>query len=356
MKKISFLCIVFCIGLLPGTRELAQSQQTLLPLVFYTPETSLAGGVIWIKNLWPVKEGYNSYLQSYFVYTSQKQTLLDLTPHIYFNQGEQEVSANISYSYYPNKYFGTPAQHLSSPESEIENNLNISLSGTHNFYSQIYGRLFTQWRDLTIAETESGGLLEQQLEKNGYRHLKSPSLGVGLDWDSRNLPQSPTNGAWIRLQTQKRWVKDQDSSRSKNFESTDLDARIYNSLSDHLVLANQLMIGALSDSEIPFQFLYTIGGTQRLRGYYQGQYMGRWIAMNQNELRGTWGDRRGWSVFIAAAQLGDNQQELVRAATLLAGGAGVNYIIDPSNRIKLKIDLAVSRENSGVYFVLGESF
>lgn len=356
MKKNNFLYSIFFMGLLIALQTRAVSQQTILPLVFYTPETSLAGGVIWIKNLWPVKEGYNSYLQSYLVYTAQRQTLVDLTPHFYFNQGEQEVSANISYSYYPNKYYGTPSQHLRDPEAEIENNFNISLSGTHNFYSQFYGRLFTQWRDLTIVETKADGLLEQQLKKNGYRSLKSPSLGVGLDWDSRNFPQSPTEGLWVRLQAQKKWVKDQDSARSMSFENMDLDVRIYQSLANNLVLANQLMLGVLSDSEIPFQFLYSIGGTQRLRGYYQGQYTGRWLVMSQNELRGAWTDRRGWSIFVAAAQLGDNQQELAQSSTHVAGGVGVNYLIDPSNRIKLKIDLAVSRENSGVYFVLGESF
>ncbi len=333
----------------------------LFPLVFYTPETSVGAGLIWIENLWKVRPGKNAYIQSALSTTSKQQWNANISPRLYSQDGEREGFANISYNYYPNQYYGNQYAHLDSPEKETENNFSTLLSGSQKISSNLYLRTFGQLRDFKIIQTTDGGLLEQQLTQKGFRNLRALAWGLGLDWDTRDFPQSPTEGLWIRLQGQKVWIEDKEAPRTQFFYATELDFRIYEKISltenwRNLVLANQVFVGSLTDSEVPFQFLYAIGGNQSLRGYYQGQYRNRTLAMNQNELRGEINDRFGWAAFLSFARLGDGASEISGAETLIAGGGGVNYMLDPANRIKLKVDVGLSRENRGAYFVLGESF
>lgn len=335
--------------------------RVLFPLVFYTPETSVGLGLIWIENLWQVRPGKNSYIQSTLTTTTKQQWTANIMPRLYSKDGEREGFAAFSYSFFPNQYYGNQNAHLDSPEKETENNLSLLVSGSQRVFSNLFVRSFAQTRELKITQTADGGLLEQQLTQKGFRNLKSVAWGLGLDWDTRDFPQSPTSGLWIRLQSQKVWLEDRDSTRTQFFYANELDFRIYDKISisekwRDLVLANQVFVGALTDSDVPFQFLYAIGGNQSLRGYYQGQYRNRTLAMNQNELRGEINDRFGWAAFLSFARLGDGASEISAAETLIAGGGGVNYMLDPANRIKLKVDVGVSRENRGAYFVLGESF
>jgi hypothetical protein len=336
--------------------DIAKKAHTIFPLVFYTPETSVGTGVIWIANLWKVREGKNSYVQSLATVTARGQWIANITPRMYFHHEDQEVVGQLSYSYFPNQYYGNQAAHLSSPEKDIESNLNFLTSASQRISGDFFLRLFQQMRELKILQTTEGGLLEPQLLQNGFRNLRSKAFGISLEWDQRDFPQSPTAGKWVRLQGQKVWVEDKENQRSNSFYATELDARSYFQFENKLVLANQIFLGSLTDSEIPFQFLYFVGGTHALRGYYQGQYRDRNLVMNQNELRGAWSDKFGWSVFVAGAKLGDGARELSESPLRLAGGAGVSMMLDASNRIKLKLDLGVSQENRGIYMVLGEAF
>jgi outer membrane protein assembly factor BamA len=367
MKQISWTGSIFSLSLIfngmfsaaafsQESPQKPEQAEVVFPLIYYTPETSVAAGGIWIHNLWPVREGKNSYTQVIASITSNQQWIIDFSPHLHFGNGSREVTGQFSYSHFPDLYYGTPNVHLTSPEKVTENNLNLNLGSSYNFYSDWSLRVFGQYRELALQDTQAGGLLEQQIGNFGFRRTKAPGLGLSLDWDSRDYPHAPTHGLYLRSQVTQVWAADMDTCTGISYLASDLDGRTYTRLDQNLVLAQQVFIGSESVSSLPFQLYYFIGGSQKMRGYYRGQYVNTDLVMNQNEVRGQWTDKWGWSVFVSEAKLGQNSADLANSQTFLAAGAGGNYLLDPSNRLKLKIDMAFSKENTGFYFLIGEVF
>lgn len=351
---INHFIFIFTVVLISPVARAGDS--TLLPIAFYTPETSVAVGVISIHTLWPVAEGKNSFIQSYVAATALQQWMVSMTPRFYLNKGEQEIVAALNVSHFPSQYYGDAFTHLSAPEKMSEDSIQLSLSGAHNFYSHYFGRVLASFRQLRTLETLSGGALEHKLSTEGFRDLEAPSLGIGIDWDTRSNPQSPRSGLFLRLQTQITWIRDLKSEEIRQFQNNEAEARFYLPASESLTTAHQFFVGGLSDANLPHSFLLSIGGRMRLRGYKQGQYASRYLVMNQNEIRGLIKDRWGWAGFASFAKLGVDSNELQRSDLRLGAGGGINYLIDPTNNIKLKLDIALSPEEHGVYFVVGESF
>ena len=64
----------------------------------------------------------------------------------------------------------------------------------------------------------------------------------------------------------------------------------------------------------------------------------------------------GASAFLAAGQVYGTQNTFAWDAMLPTAGAGLRYLIFPEKDIYTRIDLAFTREGSGVYFFIGEAF
>ena len=328
----------------------------VFPMVYYTPETSFAGGVINIYNIDEVAPGRISQVQLVGAYTSKQQTIVALTPKLYFNSGKNEVFGNLNYSYYPNKYYGQGDFHLDNPENYTENVLKSSIGATHNFNTFFFGRLQATRNQFKILKTESGGNLETQLNANGFSTLEINGLAFGIDYDSRDFPLSPTSGYYLKNQIAFQQAKDPNLDQNKNFQTYEMDWRIYSIVKQKYILANQFYFGHLSDRDLPFQTLLSIGGNHSMRGYYNGQYRNQDLLMNQNEIRGSFTNKFGWDSFISIAKLGSSMNSIQYSTTHLSAGGGINYLLDPKSRVKIRLNFGVSKENSGVYFVLGESF
>lgn len=318
------------------------------PIIYYTPESSFAGGLIDIYNFWKEKEGKYSQMQTIFSYSIKQQSIVRLAPKFYFDEGQKELGGSLFYSYYPNEFYGF-TKHLDNPEDYTENNFKSNVYGTYNFYSDFYVRAEVLKEKRKVVKTEPGELRDY-LDATKFYEVEIDGLGIGLEWDSRNYPQSPTQGSYYKftmthLQTQdKKWKK------------YELDFKNYRKVFSESIWANQIYIAQLSEKELPLTSYLTIGGNDKMRGYYAGEYRGTHLILLQTEIRNQFNAKYGWSVFAGAAKLSDEFKRIGSKKTRVSVGAGLNYMMDPASRTKLKLDFGISEDNNGFYFVLGESF
>lgn len=329
----------------------------LLPIAYYTPETKLAAGALMIKNLWKEKEGHTSNVIGTASVTFNKQYMVSLSPRLYFYQGDWELMGSVFYSHFPNRYYGRGVGNsLSSPERYTENNLILNLGGGKNLWRHLFFRGGVAQDLRRIVTHEEGGRIESEIQSL-TPNLQVLSAHGGLEWDDRDFPQAPRQGAWYRITQTFFEPKDRESPQSlPRFRKMDLDLRRYFPVASQWLLSGQWITSEVQGDLIPFQYLNSIGGGARMRGFYAGQYRDKALALAQLEVH--WERHPKWipSFFVSTARLGSQLSDLSRAKSFYSGGAGLHYILDPENRTKLRLDFGFTGRETGAYFLLGQAF
>jgi hypothetical protein len=328
----------------------------LLPLAYYTPETKIAGGLLVIKNLWKEKEGHTSNVMATATATLNNQSSVSLAPRLYFDKGDWDVGGVLYYSYYPNRYYGRGVGNsLSTAEKYIENNFLFSVNTGKNIYSRLFVRASAGQDLRKIIDYEVGGLIQTETQ-NFAQNLQVLSSTLSLEWDERDYPQAPRQGAWYRMSQAFFEPKDRDGSKDlERFRKIDFDFRQYITLTPKWISALQLVTSEVQ-GQAPFQYLNSLGGGSRMRGYYAGQYRDSAIVMLQTEVRYEMNAKWSPTVFAGIARMASKIADLNSAANFHSGGFGVHYILDPENRTKLRLDVGFTGHETGAYFLIGEAF
>lgn len=198
----------------------------LLPIAYYTPETKFAGGFLAIKNLWKEKEGHTSNIMATTSLTINNQVMASISPRLYFAGGEWELSSVLFYSYFPNKYYGRGVENsLKTPEKYTENSFIVSVNGGKNIYERLFLRGGVAQDLRKNLDYEVSGEMEKEIQ-NFTQSLQVLSLNMGLEWDERDYPQAPRQGAWYRLTQSFYDPKDREGNKElPRFRKIDFDFR-----------------------------------------------------------------------------------------------------------------------------------
>jgi hemolysin activation/secretion protein len=144
------------------------------------------------------------------------------------------------------------------------------------------------------------------------------------------------------------------------FTSILSDNRLYKPLSSRNVLALQAY-GQFTVGQPPFNQLALLGGESLMRGYYAGRFRDRNQLAAQAELRMLplrlgFTRRLGAAVFGSAGSVFNEFNQLSLRNFVVAGGAGLRFLLFPKKDIYSRIDFAVTKEGSGLYIFIGEAF
>ena len=136
------------------------------------------------------------------------------------------------------------------------------------------------------------------------------------------------------------------------------DNRFYIPVRKNNVLAFQLQ-GQFTQGNPPFNLLSLMGGESLMRGYYLGRYRDKHLLAGQVEYRMlpfSFAKRWGASLFFAAGEVFNSDNNFQFKNLLPTGGAGLRFLLFPEKDIYTRVDFALTREGSGFYFFIGEAF
>lgn len=328
-----------------------------LPIAYYTPETKFAAGLLAIKNLWKEKEGHTSNLMATASATLNNQVMVSLSPRLYFQGGEWELGGALFYSYFPNKYYGRGVNNsLSTPEDYTENSFVMAVTAGKNLYERLFLRGGVSQDLRKITEYVPGGVMATEVQ-NLSPNIQVLGANISLEWDERDYPQAPKNGGWYRVTQSFYDPKDRDGNKDlQRFRKIDFDFRQYVTLAPQWIAAGQVFASEMQGDQIPFQYLNSIGGGSRLRGFFAGQYRDKALTMAQAEVRYEKNAQWTPAVFAGIARMATELNDIRHADSFYSGGAGIQYTLDPENRTKLRLDFGFTGHESGAYFLIGEAF
>ena len=184
---------------------------------------------------------------------------------------------------------------------------------------------------------------------NLEQDIKSPGLGLRLEYDTRDMPMNPYNGRRFEL---KAVAADQKQEQDGSYQSYYARLRSYHQIKKPLVLAWEVN-GCSKEGRIPLWDTCRLA----LRGFPLTDYLSKKSLYVQAEARWRFHKRWGLVAFAGAGWVEDSFGSHGEDKTIPSYGVGIRWMVMESQRINVRIDYARSDDgNSAVYLGVAEAF
>jgi outer membrane protein assembly factor BamA len=180
----------------------------------------------------------------------------------------------------------------------------------------------------------------------------SAGLGFAANWDSRDNTFSAHSGSFYQVTGL--FYRNAFGS-DYTFTDIQIDARNFFEIGRTHVLAVQAG-GEFIEGLPPFQSLAKFGGSNILRGYFDGRYRDKNGVALQAEYRIPVWWRFGIVGFAGVAQVADKINHFASNRFWFAGGLGLRFFWNPEERINLRLDYGIGTNSSGMYVTVTEAF
>ncbi|MCH7401592.1 BamA/TamA family outer membrane protein [Belliella kenyensis] len=325
---------------------------SFIPAVVYSPETSLGLGArairIFKTHEDPLGKLRPSSLPITFLYTLNKQVIFTTELELWKNENRDFIHARIMLADYPFKFYGLGNDlNLDEAESYSTKYAYVHLNYERQLLSGLYFGPKYEFRVDDIYDVQPAGKLAtgQIAGSNGQR---ISGLGFVMNHDTRNNIFQPTRGWYNRLS----WMSFQRALGSNfTFDQYILDLRKYVKIYERHVLVVQ-SFWSFTSGNPPFQHVSLIGGSDLMRGYFEGRYRDRHAVVQQAEYRLPVHRNLGLVVFGSAGQVAEQINHLEWKRMKYGAGLGIRYKLSPEG-LNLRIDIAYGDQRA-FYFGLNE--
>ena len=215
----------------------------------------------------------------------------------------------------------------------IANNLYIGINGSFNYI-----------RGLDFDEAGKSYL---EGEKTQYTNT---GVGAFILYDSRDIITNAYRGWYFKLD--QRFFPKFMGNRPA-FNRTELFLNYYHPIWKDAVMAYDLH-GQVQTGDVPWTMLSLLGGSSRMRGYYEGHYRDRDILEVQAELRQRIWRRIGATAWVGAGNVFHSFARFDLGQTLPNYGIGLRW--EFKQRVNVRLDYGFGKKQSGFLFSINEAF
>ncbi len=294
-----------------------------------------------------------SNIQFLALYTLKKQLVTAINGTEYFRNEKYVLSEQISYSSFPDKFWGLGQNSIDSAEESYSyKQFYTYFHLMRKIAPKVFAGAMYQLQNVMDVSYKNGGVFDKEgiAGKDGY--LVS-GIGLSLTYDDRNDAFCPDKGNFI----QANFTTYHNAIGSKyNFTNWVIDARKYFRIYKKQVLAVQGYWSANEGKSIPIRSLSALGGSNIMRGYYAGRYRDVDMYALQGEYRmpiyKRWGIVGFGGVGNVCKSIGD-----ITINNKYTFGGGLRFALNKSEKLNVRVDYGFNSDHtSGLYFLIGEAF
>jgi len=184
---------------------------------------------------------------------------------------------------------------------------------------------------------------------NLEQDIKSPGVGLKLEYDTRDMPMNAYNGRRFEL---KAIAAEQQQEQDSSYQSYYARLRSYHQVKKPLVLAWELN-GCTKTGRIPLWDTCRLG----LRGFPITDYLSKKSLYAQAEARWRFYKRWGLVAFAGAGWVEDSFGSNGEDKTIPSYGVGIRWMVMKSQRINVRIDYARSDDGGSAWYLgVAEAF
>lgn len=355
--------LIFIFFLILGTfnchaqnqKDSLNSQHTIVPLVFFLPETSLGFGATGISTFQKSNHAKNtrpSQVLYSAVYTLKSQLLLFVPFELYGNSNKTRIKGELGYYQYFYNFHGIGGN---TSKNDLENySVNfprVEANYSKRLYSNLYLGGGFNFDQFDIIKTEASGLLETN-QPTGFNGGTKANFVALAFYDTRDTLFAPNSGHYLEVKFQHsmpQWISDFVYSR------IELDYRYYQKLYKKTILASNIY-WAWASQETPFFDLPYISTPNRARGYDDRRFINYELLNLQTELRFPVYNRFSGASFISFSAIPETTLGFFAKAPEVSYGLGIRYELRKDSKARLRLDFAKSGDSFNFYFTVNEAF
>jgi outer membrane protein assembly factor BamA len=296
------------------------------------------------------------------LYSLREQIIFGLTGTIYFPNEKYILVLENSFSKFPDKFWGIGNKTPDSNEESYQyKQFYIYPHLQRRVYKDFYVGVLYEFQKL--FDVEYGGRFLENTDKTvslfdkqnvaGRYGSTVSGLGFSLTWDTRISAFSPHKGLFAQMK-----YNNFNKIVGSQFEYWNLwfDVRKFIPVSKKTTLAIQ-GYAFLNEGDVPIRSLAALGGSNNMRGYYDGRFRGKSQLSFQAEYRFPIWWRFGGVAFASFGDVSDKLSNFDLRDFKHSYGAGLRVAVNRKEKLNIRIDYGWGQGNShGLYFYLGEAF
>jgi outer membrane protein assembly factor BamA len=343
---------------LDDTVTTEKSGTVALPLIYFTPDTRWAFGAAGAHyfKLEPKEpsgvETRMSYIQFLADYTQNKQLDVWSIWNVFTPDEDYLLKGELRFRTFPDRFYELGNQSRIETEEFYEYSL-VSIKSL--FMKKLAPGFFAGVdyhfeREFGFKYTEGGLLQSGQI--TGYNGATGSALGLVAVYDTRDNVINAYEGKLAEF----------SSYFYRNAFGSTFNFSVYNGLYQQYwevkpkhVIAIQNRV-RLSFGDVPFLDLSTLGSDDLLRGYPKNRFRDHHFAASQVEYRFPLFWRFGLVGFAGLGDVFNNLNDLSIRTTKYSVGTGLRFIVNPAERLNIRLDYGHGREGGYFYFIVSESF
>ncbi len=327
-----------------------------LPVVFYTPDTKLGGGAGGLSTFNFKSDSLRARRSSVtvgVVYTQLKQVLLYFPFQLFPNNQKYWIAGEVGYFRYIFNYFGTGNEVSRDFLEKYDATFpRIRLNLSKKVAPNLYAGLRYAFDDFDFTKRDPSGLLVRN-EVAGSNGGRISGIGAGFNYDTRNSIFFPDRGVLAEGIV---YAESKATGSQFTYQRLSLDASKYWSLGKKQSVFALNTAAVFSFGEVPFHQMPVIGGTKRMRGYFEGEYRDKHLLLLQGEFRQPLFWRLGAVAFGGLGMVGRDFGTLHLQNTRYNYGAGLRILLDKAQKINIRADYGIGYKTKGFYLTFGEAF
>lgn len=213
-----------------------------------------------------------------------------------------------------------------------------------NFYVGLEGTIYSASTKYEI-ENPTGEDVTSNSDMN--------SLGYNFSYDSRDNVNFPINGFFIEYKNN--FIREVFGSTSE-FDRFEIAANYFWDIKKNSksILVSRIYAN-IASGDVPFEGQSFIG-MDDLRGYSKGEFRGDQVYTAQMELRQNIHKKFGMIGFLGAGVAVNQFSDITNTEVAPSIGVGVRYLMIPSEKINIGIDVGIGKDDWSLSFRIGESF
>lgn len=322
----------------------------VLPIIFSSPDTGYAFGVLPQLFFFPGQGRRSSSLRLDAYYTQKRQYNLRLSSGLWLAGDAISVTGKFGFRSWPTTFYGIGNNGNAEPEDFAERAVTFNAKAQRRLRDNLFAGILYAVRVSNFSRLALDGELEKG-EIPGSEDGVASGVGAAITWDSRDHLYYPTAGALHTLQAT---LFARGTGSDYGFSLYSLDTRWYVSPGPGHVIAIQSIVEVCGGSP-PFRMLPKVG--DQIRGYSSVRYTDCNLLAAQVEYRivPIWW-RIGIAVFAGAGQVAPSARQFAPDRFHAAIGVGVRFQIYRREQVHVRQDFAFGEGSLKDYLDLNEAF
>ncbi|MBN2667880.1 MAG: BamA/TamA family outer membrane protein [Bacteroidales bacterium] len=329
-------------------------QKAPAPIITYSTETDWVFGLAKFSAFRLSKKdtiSQPSSISGTVGFSLNNQAFLGIGNKFYFNENKYITTIEFRLEKFPRQFFGVGNEINVTSAMVTASYAYLNFILKRKIFKNIFAGFNYNYSDYFNIDYQYD-FLPVLNEAIGWNGGVASGFGITVEYDSRDNVYNAMKGYYLNFVSTH---FSRNIGSDYDFNRYILDFRTYKTIFGNKVLAyqayTQTNIGA-----IPFYLMSFMGGTERMRGYYEGQYRDKTIVDTQLEYRFPLFWLIGGVVYTSAGLIGPSYSELAFDDLKYTVGGGIRLMVDQKHKTNLRFDFGFGKNTVAMFFGFSEAF